>query len=171
MDRYERLFERLDKKKVAALVASPPNSHGGTSVETKKPAKHKGAAPAERANASENKNRPASRGSGDGEIQFDDFMQIDLRAARVIAAADVDGADKLICVRLDVGPLGERQVFAGLKPHVAPADLLGKTVVLVANLKPRKMRFGLSEGMILAAGDDVPTPVFAPGAKPGDRVR
>ena len=70
-----------------------------------------------------------------------------------------------------MGDLGKRQVFAGLKPHVSAEDLAGKTVVMVANLKPRKMRFGMSEGMILAAGDDVPTPVFAEGAKPGDRVR
>ena len=58
-----------------------------------------------------------------------------------------------------------------MKPHVSAEDLLGKNVVVVANLAPRKMRFGMSEGMILAGGDDVPAPVFVPDGKPGDRVR
>jgi len=85
------------------------------------------------------------------EIEFDDFAKVDLRIAKIAKAEHVDGADKLLKLTLDLG--GEtRQVFAGIKSAYAPEDLEGKLTVMVANLKPRKMRFGLSEGMVLAAG-------------------
>ena len=104
-------------------------------------------------------------------ISIDDFMKIDLRAALVLEAKTVEGSDKLISVTLDVGPMGKRHVFSGLRPHVQPEELLGKMVVLVANLAPRKMKFGLSEGMICAAGENVPHVILAQGAQPGDRIR
>ena len=85
------------------------------------------------------------------EISIDDFAKIDLRVARVAAAAHVDGADKLIQLTLDLGD-GERNVFAGIKSAYAPESLVGRLVVVVANLAPRKMRFGVSQGMVLAAG-------------------
>jgi methionyl-tRNA synthetase len=85
------------------------------------------------------------------EISFEDFAKIDLRVAKIVNAEHVDGADKLLKLTLDIG-LGERQVFAGIKSAYAPEDLVGKLTVMVANLAPRKMRFGLSEGMVLAAG-------------------
>jgi methionyl-tRNA synthetase len=85
------------------------------------------------------------------EITIDDFAKIDLRVARVAAAAHVEGADKLIQLTLDLGD-GERNVFAGIKSAYAPESLVGRLVVVVANLAPRKMRFGLSQGMVLAAG-------------------
>lgn len=85
------------------------------------------------------------------EIQFDDFAKIDFRVAKIINAEHVEGADKLLKLTLDIG-LGEKQVFAGIKSAYAPEDLVGKLTVMVANLAPRKMRFGLSEGMVLAAG-------------------
>jgi methionyl-tRNA synthetase len=85
------------------------------------------------------------------EIQFDDFAKIDLRVAKIINAEHVEGADKLLKLTLDIG-LGEKQVFAGIKSAYSPEDLLGRHTVIVANLAPRKMRFGLSEGMVLAAG-------------------
>lgn len=159
---YPRLFERVDPKKVVAMVDASRQDLGEPKTTLEKKTKK----PDPKA-----KKTVAKSESDDGMINFDQFMEIDLRAAKVIEATDVEGADKLLCVQLDVGSLGKRQVFAGLKPHVSAADLNGKTVVMVANLKPRKMRFGMSEGMILAAGDDVPTPVFAEGAQPGDRVR
>ena len=85
------------------------------------------------------------------EIQFDDFAKLDLRIAKIIKAEYVEGADKLLQLTLDIG--GEtRNVFAGIKSAYAPEDLQGKLTVMVANLAPRKMRFGLSEGMVLAAG-------------------
>ncbi len=104
-------------------------------------------------------------------IDLDQFMKVDLRAAKVIDAQEVKDSDKLIACTLDLGPLGKRMVFSGLRPHVEPAQLLGKTVVVVANLSPRKMRFGVSEGMILACGEDKPTPIFLEGAIPGERIR
>jgi methionyl-tRNA synthetase len=85
------------------------------------------------------------------EISFEDFAKIDLRVAKITNAEHVEGADKLLKLTLDIG-LGERQVFAGIKSAYSPEDLIGKQTVMVANLAPRKMRFGLSEGMVLAAG-------------------
>ena len=85
------------------------------------------------------------------EISYEDFDKIDLRIARIEKAEAVKGADKLLCLTLDIG--GEkRQVFAGIKSAYEPESLVGKLTVMVANLAPRKMRFGLSEGMVLAAG-------------------
>jgi methionyl-tRNA synthetase len=85
------------------------------------------------------------------EIEFDDFAKVDLRVAKIAKAEHVEGADKLLKLTLDLG--GEtRQVFAGIKSAYQPEDIEGKLTVMVANLKPRKMRFGMSEGMVLAAG-------------------
>lgn len=106
-------------------------------------------------------------------IQFDDFAKIDLRIALITKADHVEGADKLLRLELDIG--GEtRQVFAGIKSAYKPEELEGKHTVMVANLAPRKMRFGLSEGMVLAAGpggDDLYILEPHDGAKPGMRVK
>ena len=91
------------------------------------------------------------------EIDFKDFARVDLRVARIVSAEQVEGADKLLKLTLSLGedklgqPL-ERTVFSGIKSAYQPEDLVGMMTVVVANLKPRKMKFGLSEGMILAAG-------------------
>ena len=108
------------------------------------------------------------------EINIDDFMQIDLRIAKVINAEMVEKADKLIKLELDLGDLGKKTVFAGIKKAYSADNLKDKLVVCVNNLKPREMRFGTSEGMILAAGDDdIGIFIFSPdkGAIPGMRVR
>ncbi len=86
-------------------------------------------------------------------IDIGQFAKVDLRVAKVTAASLVDGADKLLEIRLDVGD-SERRVFSGIRKSYEPEELVGRHVILVANLKPRKMRFGVSEGMILAAGGD-----------------
>ena len=112
------------------------------------------------------------------EIGFDDFAKIDLRVARILEAEHVEGADKLLTLILDLGPdqNGDpitRQVFSGIKSAYQPAELVGKLTVVVANLQPRKMKFGLSEGMILAAGPGGKEIwLIAPdaGAEPGLRV-
>lgn len=112
------------------------------------------------------------------EIEFDDFARIDLRIAAIISAEQVEGADKLLKLTLDLGPdkNGDpltRTVFSGIKSAYQPADLKGMLTVVVANLKPRKMKFGLSEGMILAAGPggkDIWLLEPHNGAKPGMRV-
>jgi len=109
--------------------------------------------------------------SDDDFISIDDFLKIDLRIATIKLAEPVEGADKLLRITLDDGT-GERTVLAGIKSAYEPADLTGKQVVIVANLKPRKMRFGTSEGMILAAGDkDIFLISPDDGAEPGMKVR
>jgi methionyl-tRNA synthetase len=108
------------------------------------------------------------------QITIDDFSKLDLRVARIIRAEPVDGADKLVKLTLDVGS-GTRTVFAGIKSDYTPDKLEGRLAVLVANLAPRKMKFGLSEGMVLAAsGDDGPGIFLVSpdsGARPGMRVK
>lgn len=107
------------------------------------------------------------------ECSFDDFMKVDLRVARVVEAGHVEGADKLIQLTLSLGGDSTRNVFAGIKSAYDPADLVGKLVVCCANLAPRKMRFGVSEGMVIAAGaGGKEIFVLKPdeGAQPGMRV-
>ena len=107
-------------------------------------------------------------------ISIDEFLRIDLRVAKVVSAEQVAGADKLLKLRLDVGELGEREIFAGIRTAYDPATLNGRLIVVVANLEPRKMRFGVSEGMMLAAGPGG-TDIFVlspdAGASPGMRVK
>ena len=105
---------------------------------------------------------------------IDDFMKIDLRVAKVVDASEVEGADKLIQLTLDVGELGQKKVFAGIKSKYSADSLIDKLVVLVFNLAPRKMRFGLSEGMVLASSDDEGGIfLLSPdtGAKPGQKIK
>src|SRR6202000_2355548 len=107
-------------------------------------------------------------------ISIDEFLRVDLRVARISAAEFITGADKLLRLRLDVGELGEREIFAGIRAAYDPATLVGRLIVVVANLEPRKMRFGTSEGMMLAAGPGGKE-IFAlspdSGAAPGMRVK
>ena len=108
------------------------------------------------------------------EITIEDFMKLDLRVAKVNTAEAVEEADKLLKLELDLGELGNKTVFAGMKQAYQPEDLINKMVICVNNLKHRKMRFGTSEGMILAAGDDgIGIFILSPdqGAKPGMQVR
>ena len=108
------------------------------------------------------------------EINIQDFIKIDLRIAKVKQALEVPEADKLVQLILDVGELGEKTVFAGIKKAYELDDLNNKLVVLVNNLEPRKMSFGLSEGMILAAGpggEEIFMVSPDEGAKPGMRVK
>jgi methionyl-tRNA synthetase len=137
------------------------------------------AAPAAAEPSTENTNTAAAKqntpkmesADDNGTIQIDDFAKIDLRVARVVAAEHVEGADKLLRLTLDVGELGQRQVFAGIKSAYDPAALEGRLVALVANLAPRKMRFGVSEGMVLAAGES--PHVLSPddGTQPGEKIK
>jgi methionyl-tRNA synthetase len=107
------------------------------------------------------------------EITIDEFAKVDLRVARVISAEHVPEANKLLKLTLSLGGEESRQVFAGIKAAYEPENLVGRLVVMVANLKPRKMRFGLSEGMVTAAGPggaDVFILSVDDGAQPGQRV-
>jgi len=114
----------------------------------------------------------------DAEIKIDDFLKIDLRVAQIVDCALVEGSDKLLRLTLDVGEGRLRNVFSGIKSAYQPEQLKGKLTVLVANLAPRKMKFGVSEGMVLAASakDENTDPGLYilepwPGAKPGMRIR
>jgi methionyl-tRNA synthetase len=147
INEYIRLAERIEKQKVDAMIEE--------SKETKnlQPA----AAPAE----------PIKP-----QCSIDDFANIDLRIAKVVKAEKVTGADKLLRLELDIGGV-TKNVFAGIAQAYQPEQLVGKIVVCVANLQPRKMKFGLSEGMILAAGTggkDIFMLSADTGAKPGQRV-
>jgi methionyl-tRNA synthetase len=111
--------------------------------------------------------------SSDAFISIDDFSRVELKVARITAADLVDGADRLLKLTLDVGD-DQRQVFSGIREAYEPASLVGKYTVVVSNLAPRKMRFGVSEGMVLAAGpggSDIFLISPDEGAEPGMIVR
>jgi methionyl-tRNA synthetase len=110
----------------------------------------------------------------ESQITIDDFNKLDLRVARIARAEQVEGADKLLKLTLDLGDAGTRTVFAGIKSDYAPEKLEGRFAVLVANLAPRKMKFGVSEGMVLAASGEGPGIFLVSpdaGARPGMRVK
>ena len=119
------------------------------------------------------KARPAATDEAAGVISIDDFMKVQLKVARIVEAAPVEGADKLLQLTLDVGD-HRRQVFSGIKAAYQAEDLVGRLTVVVANLAPRKMRFGVSEGMVLAAGpggSDIFLLSPDSGAEPGMQVK
>ena len=158
---YQHLMQRIDPKQIAALVDANKESLAPTD----------NIPPVEKAKAMET--TPANN----SPISIDDFTKVDLRIARIVEAAHVEGADKLIRLSLDIGEETPRQVFAGIKSAYDPATLVGRLTVMVANLAPRKMKFGMSEGMVLAASDtDGKSPglfLISPdsGAQPGMRVK
>jgi methionyl-tRNA synthetase len=176
---YKHLMTRVDPKQIEALLAANRDSLQATD-----------AAPAEAANAA--KSKTAAKGAkadaqaakasadddGSGIISIDDFAKIDLRIAKIVDCRAVEGSDKLLQLTLDVGEEKTRNVFSGIKSAYQPEQLVGKLTVMVANLAPRKMKFGLSEGMVLAASatDEKAEPglyILEPnsGAKPGMRVK
>jgi len=117
---------------------------------------------------------PADAESQAATISIEDFAKLDLRIARIVNAESVEGADKLVKLTLDVGDEKPRTVFAGIKAAYRPEQLIGRLTPMVANLAPRKMKFGLSEGMVLAASGEAPgVYLLSPdsGAQPGMRVK
>jgi methionyl-tRNA synthetase len=162
---YEPLAVRLDPKAVARLV-EPEAPAPAASVRAAQ-------APAN-AGVSDAATLAAAASVEGNLISIDDFLRIDLRVAKVLAAEFIAGADKLLKLRVDVGELGEREIFAGIRAAYDPAALVGRLIVVVANLEPRTMRFGVSEGMMLAAGPGGKD-IFAlspdSGAAPGMRVK
>ena len=155
---YQHLMTRIDPKSIDALVAANQATLQPAATE------HSQQRHAERQVKEFHPLAPT--------IAIDDFAKIDLRVARILTAEHVEGADKLLKLTLDIGS-GTRTVFAGIKAAYDPATLAGRLTVVVANLAPRKMKFGLSEGMILAAGDGAGIHLLAPdsGAEPGMRVK
>ncbi len=147
INKFERLFERVDKKKVDAMIEESKENQAAAAADDFEPIA--------------------------SEITIDDFAKVDLRIAKVADAQSVEGADKLLALKLDLGGV-QRSVFAGIAQAYKPEELIGKTVIYVANLKPRKMKFGLSEGMILASGSggkDLFMLTVDEGAKPGQRIK
>ena len=143
---YSHLMTRIDPKQIAALVEANQESLSPVPEAAPRvaPAKPEKVVPV-----------PTQVSEPDGAfVNIDDFMKVDLRIARIIEAGPVEGADKLIRLVLDIGEEKPRQVFAGIKSAYDPASLIGRMTVMVANLAPRKMKFGMSEGMVLAASLD-----------------
>jgi methionyl-tRNA synthetase len=157
---FKAMMARVDPKKVEAMVAA---SREAAAAEAPEPA----------AAVSGNKPESAALEPVAPTCTIDDFSKIDLRVARVVAAEAVPEAAKLLKLTLSLGSGPERTVFAGIKSAYQPAALVGRLVVMVANLAPRKMKFGVSEGMVIAAGPGG-TDIFllSPdgGAMPGQRV-
>ena len=171
---YEPLATRLDPKAVAALV-QPENAPLATSVPASAPARASASAPAAAPRGASDVATLAAAAAVEGNlISIDEFLRVDLRVAKVLSAESVTGADKLLKLRVDLGELGQRDIFAGIRAASDPAALVGRLIVVVANLEPRRMRFGVSEGMMLAAGPggkDIFILSPDSGATPGMRVK
>ncbi len=153
--RFEPLMTRVEKDRVSAMVEASKQQPPGEAEQTEAAVQHPGGEPISQT------------------IDYHDFAKVDLRIARIIAAEHVEGADKLLRLSLDLGD-SPRRVFAGIKSAYRPEELVGKLTVMVANLAPRKMRFGVSEGMVLAAGpggQDLWLLQPDHGAQPGMRVK
>ncbi len=171
---YEPLATRLDPKAVARLIQPQADAAAPAQAAAAAAAPAKPARVALAGGASDAASLAAAAAVEGNMISIDDFMRVDLRVAKVLSASLVDGADKLLKLRLDVGELGQRDIFAGIRAAYDPAVLVGRLIIVVANLEPRKMRFGLSEGMMLAAGPggkDIFVLSTDAGAAPGMRVK
>ncbi|RFF29019.1 MULTISPECIES: methionine--tRNA ligase [unclassified Wenzhouxiangella] len=157
INKFRPLLQRVEEKQTDALLEASRESLSKSGQLTDSP---------------EQANEPDSE--DDDMIQFDEFMKVDLRIARIEKAEEIEGADKLLRLQLDLGELGQRQVLAGIRGYYEPGELDGRLTVVVANLEPRKMRFGTSEGMVLAAsGEDDRPFLLSPdsGAEPGMRIK
>ncbi|MBI3527436.1 MAG: methionine--tRNA ligase [Betaproteobacteria bacterium] len=158
---YQHLMTRIDQKQIAALLEankeslqSAPQSHS--------PQRH-----------AQHQEKAVEAVTAPSFITIDDFNKVELRVARIVSAEHVEGAEKLLKLQLDIGT-ETRQVFAGIKSAYDPAKLVGRLTVMVANLQPRKMRFGESQGMVLAASGEGPGIfLLSPddGAQPGMKVK
>ena len=153
INKFKALMQRVDMDKVDAMIEdSKENLEPVSTIDP---------------------NSPLAKDPIADTIEFNDFAKVDLRIAKIAKAEHVEGADKLLKLQLDLG--GEtKQVFAGIKSAYQPEQLEGKLTVMVANLAPRKMRFGLSEGMVLAAGpggEDLWILEPHEGAQPGMKVK
>ncbi|HVE10074.1 MAG TPA: methionine--tRNA ligase subunit beta, partial [Paraburkholderia sp.] len=180
---YQHLMTRVDPKQITALLAANSESLQpvAAGAATAAAATNGKAAAAATANGAAKPKAAGKDGAEHGDsptISIDDFAKIDLRIAKIVDCKAVEGSDKLLQLTLDVGEEKTRNVFSGIKSAYQPEQLVGKLTVMVANLAPRKMKFGLSEGMVLAASaaDEKAEPgiyVLEPdsGAKPGMRVK
>ncbi len=161
INKFKALMQRVDMDKVGAMIEDSKENLAAIDQQ------------ATQQETQPNQDSPLAKDPITDTISFEDFAKIDLRIARIVKADHVEKADKLLRLELDLG--GEtRQVFAGIKSAYNPEDLEGKLTVMVANLAPRKMRFGMSEGMVLAAGpggDEIWLIEPHEGAQPGMKVK
>ena len=184
---YKHMMTRVERKQIDALIdanrdslAAPAGTAQATATGTKtdEATQH-----SEQRHAEKQQHDAQDKETTSSHISIDDFVKVDLRIAKIVNAEHVEGADKLIRLQLDIGETDEagaprrRQVFAGIKSAYDPATLIGRHTVMVANLAPRKMKFGISEGMVLAASDDADKSsglyILSPdsGARAGMRVK
>jgi methionyl-tRNA synthetase len=175
---YQHLMTRVDTRQLDALFEPPAPAGAAAGSQAAEPATAATGAQSPKTKPRTAAAAPSEPAAGgiDAKIGIDDFARIDLRVARIVSAEAVEGSDKLLRLALDLGPLGQRTVFAGIKAHYDPQRLVGRLTVVVANLAPRKMKFGTSEGMVLAASfPDDGGGVFLlephEGAAPGMKVR
>jgi methionyl-tRNA synthetase len=171
---YSHLMTRVDPKQLDALFDAGKDTAPAAPTATAKIEAAAGASVAAPKAAPGAAAVAAAATAPAARISIDEFLRVDLRVAKVLDAQLITGADKLLKLRLDVGELGEREIFAGIRSAYDPASLVGRLIVVVANLEPRKMRFGTSEGMMLAAGPGgADIFVLSPdtGAAPGMRVK
>ncbi|KAF1009448.1 MAG: Methionine--tRNA ligase [Luteibacter sp.] len=166
---FSPLFGRLDPKKIDAMVEASKES-----LTPAEQAREVAKAEAKKSNKTKEAPKPMTD-TTTTHISIDDFARLDLRIGKVDVCEFVEGSDKLLRFELDAGPLGKRQIFSGIRAaYGEPEKLVGRNVVFIANLEPRKMRFGLSEGMILSAGEggsDLFLLDADQGAAPGATVR
>lgn len=158
---YQHLMTRIDTKQINALLAANKQTMEAPKADAHSQARH--------AEQQQHAAQPVAN-----TISIGDFTRIDLRIARIINAEQVEGAEKLLKLTLDIGEEKPRTVFAGIKSAYDPAQLAGRLTVMVANLAPRKMKFGMSEGMVLAAsGEGQGLYILSPdsGAQAGMRVK
>ncbi len=174
INNYSHLMTRLDPKLIEAMVAankdslspspSPASGRGEQSHSEQRHAAHQ----------QQEAKKAMTETENNTYISIDDFMKVDLRVAHIVNAEHVEGAEKLLKLTLDIGEAQPRTVFAGIKSAYDPEKLKGRMTVMVANLAPRKMKFGLSEGMVLAASGKGPgLYILSPddGAQPGMRIK
>ncbi|HET8748545.1 MAG TPA: methionine--tRNA ligase [Ramlibacter sp.] len=175
---YKHLMQRVEMKQVDALF-EPPAEAPPSPQPNRHPATPEGAAGTPTAAGGRGGEQAGFPGGEEiaPEITIDDFTKVDLRIAKIVNCESVEGAKKLLRLTLDIGEGKTRNVFAGIASAYQPEELVGKLTVMVANLAPRKMKFGVSEGMVLAAShaEDKAGGIYVlnpwPGAQPGMRVR
>tara|TARA_Y100000994_G_scaffold97613_1_gene80792 strand:+ start:4736 stop:6781 length:2046 start_codon:yes stop_codon:yes gene_type:complete len=158
--KFKHMMQRVDIKDVEAMIDETKDEAAAEETQSA-------------ANEHQDSDQPLKDEPLAEECTIDDFVKVDLRVARIVAAQHVEGADRLLQLTLSLGGDEIRNVFAGIKSAYEPEELIGRLVVCVANLQPRKMRFGVSEGMITAAGpggSDVFLLAPDSGAQPGQRV-
>ena len=166
IDKYQHMLTRIERAQIDALIEANKSSLAPQPEQSSR----------QRHAEAQQKDAEAAT-TADAHIGIDDFTKVELRIAKIVSAEHVEGADKLLRLQLDIGEAKPRQVFAGIKSAYDRATLVGRLKVMVANLAPRKMKFGLSEGMVLAAADEGgKTPglfILSPdaGATPGMRVK